>query len=58
LAKESVASDVTGGMFGKLKEIEPLMREGIETIILNAKTPNIIEDILKGKKVVGTYFTR
>jgi isopentenyl phosphate kinase len=58
LAKESVASDVTGGMFGKLKEIEPLMREGIETIILNAKTPSIIEDILKGKKVVGTYFTR
>ncbi|MFX1518618.1 MAG: isopentenyl phosphate kinase [Promethearchaeota archaeon] len=58
LAKESVTSDVTGGMFGKLKEIEPLMRKGIETIIINAKNPSIIEDVLKGRKVVGTYFTQ
>ncbi len=58
LAKESVASDVTGGMFGKLKEIEPLMREGVDAIIINATKPGIIEEVLKGKKVVGTYFTR
>jgi isopentenyl phosphate kinase len=58
LAKESVASDVTGGMFGKLKEIEPLMREGVDAIIINATRPGIIEEVLKGKKVVGTYFTR
>ncbi len=57
-AKESVASDVTGGMLGKLKEIEPLMKEGVETIILNAKKPGIIEEVLKGKEVVGTYFTQ
>jgi len=58
LAKESVASDVTGGMFGKLKEIEPLMRDGVDTIIINATRPGIIEEVLKGEKVVGTYFTR
>ncbi|MCK5587579.1 MAG: isopentenyl phosphate kinase family protein [Candidatus Lokiarchaeota archaeon] len=57
LAKESVASDVTGGMFGKLQEIEPLTKEGIEVIIVNAKKPGIIEEVLKGRKVVGTYFT-
>ena len=44
----STATDVTGGMFGKVSE---LLEIGIESQIFNALTPGNIIKVLKGERV-------
>lgn len=50
--------DVTGGMFGKIDELIPAIKQGIPTIIVNATKPNYIYKALKGEKVRGTLIER
>jgi isopentenyl phosphate kinase len=49
--------DVTGGMIGKLQELLELANLGIESEIINAGQENLIENSLKGEKVLGTIIT-
>ncbi|MDR2830353.1 MAG: isopentenyl phosphate kinase family protein [Methanobrevibacter sp.] len=46
--------DVTGGMFGKIQELFELADLGIESMIINAQTPNLIKNALEGVEVKGT----
>ena len=48
------ATDVTGGMFGKIMELIPAIEQKIKVIIVNATKPNNVCKALKGEKVVGT----
>ena len=50
----SSATDVTGGMFGKVNELLGLAKEGVESIIVNALTPGNIRKVLNGERVIGT----
>jgi len=52
--KGSKATDVTGGMLGKLEKILMFAGTGIEVEIVNATKPGIIERSLKGEKGLGT----
>jgi isopentenyl phosphate kinase len=53
-----VASDVTGGMFGKISEVLPAVEQGIPVTIVNATKPNYIYKALKGEKVEGTLIEK
>ncbi|MDR2623803.1 MAG: isopentenyl phosphate kinase family protein [Methanobrevibacter sp.] len=46
--------DVTGGMFGKIQELIELADLGVESMIINAQTPSLIINALKGIEVKGT----
>ncbi|MDR3290561.1 MAG: isopentenyl phosphate kinase family protein [Methanobrevibacter sp.] len=46
--------DVTGGMLGKIQELIELAELGVESMIINAQTPNLIKNALKGIEVKGT----
>lgn len=46
----------TGGMYTKIKAAQIATSNGIDTYIAFGKTPDIIYDILEGKKDVGTLF--
>jgi isopentenyl phosphate kinase len=52
------AHDVTGGMFGKITELIPAIKQGIPTLIVNATEPDYIYKALKGKKVKGTLIKK
>jgi isopentenyl phosphate kinase len=45
-------ADVTGSMGGKIAELKAL--KGIKSHLINGNTPELIKNILKGKKVRGT----
>lgn len=47
-------TDVTGGMLGKILELIPALKHGINVTILNAQKPNNVYKALKREKVVGT----
>lgn len=47
LLKGSLATDVTGGMLGKISE---LLKSGVEAQIINAQIPGNIKKALKGKR--------
>jgi isopentenyl phosphate kinase len=51
----STASDVTGGMLGKVIELIPAVAEGIPVTIVNAGKPNRIYKALMGETVEGTF---
>jgi glutamate 5-kinase len=55
LARSSKCELGTGGMASKLESIGRAMASGIECVIANGKTKNIITDIIDGK-CVGTRF--
>jgi glutamate 5-kinase len=55
LARESKCELGTGGMASKLESIGRATASGIECLIANGKTKNIILDIIDGKRV-GTRF--
>ncbi|MDP3730531.1 MAG: glutamate 5-kinase [Candidatus Omnitrophota bacterium] len=55
LARESLCEFGTGGMASKLESIGKATASGIECVIANGKTKNIIADIIDGKPV-GTRF--
>ena len=54
----SKATDVTGGMLGKMHEVEHAIEHDIETVIVNATKPLRVYKALKGEKVVGTVLSR
>jgi isopentenyl phosphate kinase len=54
----SKATDVTGGMLGKVQEVEVAVEHGIEAVIVNATKPSRVYKALKGQKVVGTVLTK
>lgn len=54
----SKATDVTGGMFGKMHEVTLAIEEGIETVVVNATKPDRVYKALTGEKVTGTVFTK
>lgn len=57
LSKPS-ASDVTGGMFGKISELLPVVEKGIPVSIINATQPDTVYRALKKEKVKGTIIER
>jgi isopentenyl phosphate kinase len=54
----SKATDVTGGMLGKMHEITLAIEEGIETVIVNATKSGRVYKALTRKKVTGTILSR
>jgi isopentenyl phosphate kinase len=52
------ACDVTGGMFGKMAELLPVVEKGIPVKIVNATKPNYIYKALKGEEVEGTLIEK
>lgn len=50
--------DVTGGMAGKLKELLEVARSGVESEIINANKPGLLERALLGEKVKGTIISK
>ena len=50
----SSATDVTGGMFGKVSECMDVAKSGVESLLINALKPDNIKKALNGEKVVGT----
>lgn len=47
-------ADVTGGMYGKIRELLDLAGHGIESLIINADKPGNIRLAVSGQKVKGT----
>ncbi|MDY2744969.1 MAG: isopentenyl phosphate kinase [Methanosphaera sp.] len=47
-------ADVTGGMYGKIRELLDLADHGIESLIINADKPGNIRLAVSGQKVKGT----
>lgn len=56
--QKTKASDVTGGMVGKLIELEPAVEKGISVLIMNAAKPKNISKSLKGDSVIGTVIQK
>lgn len=54
----STTTDVTGGMLGKIGEAADAVNNGIEVVIINAKTPDRVYNALMGKEVRGTKISR
>ncbi len=54
---ETVYTDVTGGMKGKLAEAKNAVNAGSEVLFLNATIENRVKKALKGEKVMGTILT-
>jgi isopentenyl phosphate kinase len=55
---KSTASDVTGGMLGKVTELIPAVEQGIPVAIVNAAKPNRLYRALIGEKVEGTIMEK
>ncbi len=55
---EANSTDVTGGMMGKIFELEFPIAEGIEALIVNALKPGNICKALKGEDVIGTQIVK
>ena len=51
---KSNSCDVTGGMFGKIAELIPVIEQDIPVSILNASKPNHVYKALKGEHVEST----
>jgi isopentenyl phosphate kinase len=54
----SKATDVTGGMLGKIIELTPAIEHKIQTLIVNATQPQRFYKALKGEKVIGTIIEK
>ena len=54
----SKATDVTGGMLGKMLEVKLAIEHDIETVIVNATKSGRVYKALKGKKVIGTIIEK
>jgi isopentenyl phosphate kinase len=51
---ESLYTDVTGGMLGKIIEATNAVEMGTKVIIINAEVPNRVYKVLKGEPVIAT----
>jgi isopentenyl phosphate kinase len=54
----SKATDVTGGMLGKIHEVKLAIEHDIETVIVNATKSLRVYNALKGEKVIGTIIEK
>lgn len=54
----SKATDVTGGMYGKIKELLDLAEYNIESEVVSALKPNILKKALLGERGLGTLIKR
>ncbi len=54
----SKATDVTGGMLGKMLELTSAIEHKIQTLIVNATKPHRVYKALKGEKVIGTIIEK
>jgi isopentenyl phosphate kinase len=54
----SKATDVTGGMFGKMQEITTVIEHNIPTLIANATKAQRVYKALIGEKVSGTIIEK
>ena len=57
-AGDSKATDVTGGMRGKLSELAVLAEAGIDSAIISALLPGRLQKALEGKEVPGTTIVK
>ena len=55
---KSTATDVTGGMLGKITELIATVEQGIPVAIVNAAKPNRVYRALAGEKVEGTIIEK
>jgi isopentenyl phosphate kinase len=56
--KGSKATDVTGGMLGKVRELIPAIEQNIQALLVNATKPLRFYKALKGEEVIGTIIER
>lgn len=54
----SKATDVTGGMLGKMREVTFAIEHNIETVIVNATKSGRVYKALKGEEVIGTIIEK
>ena len=54
----SKATDVTGGMLGKMLEVKLAIEHEIQTVIVNATKSRRVYKALKGEKVIGTIIEK
>jgi len=54
----STAIDVTGGMFGKVKECMDVAKDGVESFLVNALKPDYVRKALSGERVIGTVIKK
>jgi isopentenyl phosphate kinase len=50
-------ADVTGGMTGKIQTIKKIVKNGIETILVNGNKPDRLYKVLVGEKTISTMVT-
>jgi isopentenyl phosphate kinase len=55
---KSTASDVTGGMLGKIAELIPAVEQGIPVTIVIAAKPNRVYKALIGEPIEGTLIEK
>jgi isopentenyl phosphate kinase len=55
---EALTTDVTGGMLGKVSEAKYAVEAGVEVLITNATTSDVILKALRGESVTGTILKR
>jgi isopentenyl phosphate kinase len=55
---ETKVDDVTGGMFGKVRELIPVAEKGLNVFLVNAAKPNNVYKALKGEQVRGTHIEK
>jgi len=54
----STAIDVTGGMFGKVKECMDVAKDGVESFLVNALKQDYVRKALSGERVIGTVIRK
>ena len=57
-AGKSRATDVTGGMRGKIIELIPAIEHGVRAVIVNATKPDTVRKALCNEPVIGTLITK
>lgn len=55
---EATSLDVTGGMYGKMLELIPIIEQGATITMINALKANRLTQALRGDHVLGTQITR
>jgi isopentenyl phosphate kinase len=54
----SKATDVTGGMLGKVRELVPAIEQNIQALLVNATKPSRVYKALRGEEVIGTIIEK
>jgi len=57
-AEKAEATDVTGGMYGKILELIPAIEHGVRTVVVNATKQDTVRKALRNEKVVGTIIEK